>query len=290
MLNPDVGAVNVHVSKGSTRYDAIQVELRRRMSRGLATTVTYSYVKAWTSRLDSLRVDRVLAPAIIAVPHSLKFTATYDVPFGRGRRFAGDAGPWLEGIAGGWSVNMTGKVTSGRILSFGNVRLEGMTIDELQRSISTGSCRPAYADGSDARARLQPAAGHHRQHGEGVQRERAGYTAGAPTGRYFAPANGPDCIQVIRGDCAPPDVQAVAPPFSRFDFGARKRIGLGKRMNFILEVDVLNLFNAINFNPVALPGNPANRDGYQVTSSYEDVNNLADPGSRVGQIVLRFNW
>ena len=61
-------------------------------------------------------------------------------------------------------------------------------------------------------------------------------------------------------------------------------------MNFILEVDVLNLFNAINFNPVALPGNPANRDGYQVTSSYEDVNNLADPGSRVGQIVLRFNW
>ena len=135
VLNPDVGAVNVHVSKGSTRYDAMQVELRRRMSRGLATTVTYGYVKAWTSRLDSLRVDRVLAPAIIAVPHSLKFTATYDVPFGRGRRFAGDAGPWLEGIAGGWSVNMTGKVTSGRILSFGNVRLEGMTIDELQRSI-----------------------------------------------------------------------------------------------------------------------------------------------------------
>jgi hypothetical protein len=92
------------------------------MSRGLATTVTYGYVKAWTSRLDSLRVDRVLAPAINAVPHSLKFTATYDVPFGRGRRFGADAGAWLEGIAGGWSVNMTGKVTSGRILSFGNVR------------------------------------------------------------------------------------------------------------------------------------------------------------------------
>jgi hypothetical protein len=31
-------------------------------------------------------------------------------------------------------------------------------------------------------------------------------------------------------------------------------------MHFILEVDVLNFFNAINFNPVALPGNPANRD------------------------------
>ena len=90
--------------------------------------------------------------------------------------------------------------------------------------------------------------------------------------------------------CRSATVQAVAPPFSRFDFGARKSIQLGKRMRFILEVDVLNLFNAINFNPVALPVNPANRDGYQVTSSYEDVNNLADPGSRVGQLVFRFNW
>ena len=31
-----------------------------------------------------------------------------------------------------------------------------------------------------------------------------GYGAlGPPTGRYFAPANGPDCIQVVAGDCAP---------------------------------------------------------------------------------------
>jgi len=289
VLNPDVGAVNVHVSKGSTRYDAIQVELRRRMSRGLAATVTYGYVKAWTSRLDSLRVNRVLVPSLNAVPHSLKFTTTYDVPFGRGRRFGADAGAWLEGIAGGWSVNMTGKVTSGRILSFGNVRLEGMTIDELRRSIEYRIV-PASADGSTPVRVYNLPQDIIDNTVKAFSVNVQGYTAGAPTGRYFAPANGPDCIQAIRGDCAPPDVQAVAPLFSRFDFGARKSIQLGKRMRFILEVDVLNLFNAINFNPVALPGNPANRDGYLVSSSYEDVNNLADPGSRVGQLVFRFNW
>jgi len=224
-----------------------------------------------------------------AVPHSLKFTTTYDVPFGRGRRFGADAGAWLEGIAGGWSVNMTGKVTSGRILSFGNVRLEGMTIDELRRSIEYRIV-PASADGSTPVRVYNLPQDIIDNTVKAFSVNVQGYTAGAPTGRYFAPANGPDCIQAIRGDCAPPDVQAVAPLFSRFDFGARKSIQLGKRMRFILEVDVLNLFNAINFNPVALPGNPANRDGYLVSSSYEDVNNLADPGSRVGQLVFRFNW
>ena len=118
----------------------------------------------------------------------------------------------------------------------------------------------------------------------------SGYTAGTPTGRYFAPANGPDCIQVLRGDCAPKDIIVVAPVFSRFDFGARKRIPLTQKMNLLVEIDVLNLFNAINFNPVALPVNPTNRDAYRVTTSYQDINQASDPGSRAGQLVFRFNW
>lgn len=287
VLNPDVGAVNVHVSQGRTRYDAVQVELRRRLSRGLAMTTSYSYAKSWTSRLESLRVDRALVPAAGAVPHSLKLTASYDVPFGRGRRFGADAGSWLDGLAGGWSVNVTGKVTSGRLLNFGNVRLYGMTLDELQRSIEYRIV-PASATTPVRVYNLPQDIIDNTVKAFSVN--VSGYTAGAPTGRYFAPANGPDCIQVIRGDCAPKDVVVVAPPFTRFDFGARKRIGVGRTMSFVVEVDVLNLFNAINFNPVVLPGNPANRDGYQVTSSYEDVNNLADPGSRIGQLVIRFNW
>jgi hypothetical protein len=285
VLNPDVGPVNVHVSKGSTRYDAVQVELRRRLSLGLAMTASYSYAKAWTSRLDSLRVDRALVPALNGVPHSLKLTASYDVPFGRGRRFGATASKWLDGIAGGWSANMTGKVTSGSILNFGNVRLVGMTVDELQQSIRyriDGTTTPARVynlpqDIIDNTARAFTVSA-------------AGYTAGAPSGRYLAPANGPDCIQVLRGDCAPKDLFVVAPVFSRVDFAARKRVGLGRTTNLVVEVDVLNLFNAINFNPVALPASPANRDGYRVTTSYQDINQTSDPGSRVGQLVFRFNW
>ena len=34
---------------------------------------------------------------------------------------------------------------------------------------------------------------------------------GPPSGRYFAPANGPDCIQVVTGDCAPRDHYVTGP-------------------------------------------------------------------------------
>jgi hypothetical protein len=292
VLNPDVTPVSVHVSKGSTRYDALQLELRRRFSSGLALNASYGYSKAWTSRLDSLRVDRALVPALNAVPHALKFATSYDVPFGRGRRFGADAAGWIEALAGSWSVNMTGKVTSGSVLNFGNVRMYGMTIDELQSAIEyrivPASVNP---DGTKTPARVYNLPEDIIDNTiRAFSVNVSGYTAGAPAGRYFAPANGPDCIQVLRGDCAPRDIVVVAPPFTRFDFGARKRIAMGRRANLVVEVDVLNLFNAINFNPVALPANPTNRDAYRVTTSYQDINQASDPGSRVGQLVFRFNW
>ena len=54
-----------------------------------------------------------------------------------------------------------------------------------------------------------------------------GYSAslGAPEGRYIAPANSADCIQVRAGDCAPRNVMMLAPWFKRFDVGAAKRFG-----------------------------------------------------------------
>ena len=81
----------------------------------------------------------------------------------------------------------------------------------------------------------------------------------------------------------------VAPIYSRFDFSAKKAIKTGGKTNFVFEVDVLNMFNAINFNPNQTSNVPA-ADSYRVTTSYSDVTSTLDPGSRVGQIVLRFNF
>ena len=79
-----------------------------------------------------------------------------------------------------------------------------------------------------------------------------------------------------------------APWFSRVDFGATKRFDIRGAMNIEVRVDVLNLFDNVNFNPVADPGSDS--DIFQVTSGYTDPSNTYDPGGRLGQIMIRFNW
>ncbi len=117
-----------------------------------------------------------------------------------------------------------------------------------------------------------------------------GYSAslGAPEGKYIAPANSENCLQIRSGDCAPRELVLKAPWFSRFDFGVTKKFGLGGTKNVEVRFDILNLFDNINFNPVANPGTGATI--FQTTSAYTDASNTYDPGGRLGQLMFRFNW
>ena len=70
--------------------------------------------------------------------------------------------------------------------------------------------------------------------------------------------------------------------------GVTKRFPIAGRTNVEVRFDVLNLFDNVNFTPVANPGTGATI--FQVTAAYRDPNNNFDPGGRLGQISLRLNW
>jgi hypothetical protein len=123
-----------------------------------------------------------------------------------------------------------------------------------------------------------------------------GYSAslGAPEGKYIAPANAATCVQVRAGDCAPRSVLLLSPWFKRFDFGVAKRIEAGGSKNFEVRFDLLNLFDNPNYNPVGAAGtNTAAGTSatiFKTTSAYNDPSNTYDPGGRIGQLSIRFNW
>ena len=114
---------------------------------------------------------------------------------------------------------------------------------------------------------------------------------GVPEGRYFAPPNSADCLQVKAGDCAPQTLVLVAPFFSRFDIGVTKRFRIAGRVNFELRGDVLNVFDNINFN-VTDASRQAGTGAtiFQTNAAYTDLSNVFDPGGRFGQLVFRLNW
>ena len=78
------------------------------------------------------------------------------------------------------------------------------------------------------------------------------------------------------------------PIFTRFDLNAGSASSSPATKSFDLRPDVMNLFNAINFNAVAQAGSGATIN--QVTQSYQDPNVTFDPGGRLMQLVFRFNW
>ena len=79
-----------------------------------------------------------------------------------------------------------------------------------------------------------------------------GYGAlGAPTGRYLAPANGPDCIETSPGygDCGVRSLIVNGPRLVRFDLSAGKRFGCKGSDSFEFRGEMLNAFNKPYFNP-----------------------------------------
>ena len=80
----------------------------------------------------------------------------------------------------------------------------------------------------------------------------------------------------------------TGPIFSRFDISVKKKFPLRGRALVEFEVDVLNPFNAINFNPNFNPGSGSGI--MQVTSAYQDVSGTYDPGGRLIQLVWRVRY
>lgn len=131
MANPDLlGGANVTGNGGYTRFNGAEVELRRRLSKGLPFQANYAYGQAYESNRYSFRKPRITllnAGSEGGGTDAFKGHWVYELPFGQGRRFGRDVSRLVGGIIGGWSFAGTARIQTGRLLDFGNVRLVGMT-------------------------------------------------------------------------------------------------------------------------------------------------------------------
>ena len=127
--NPDLDDVTVTDSGAYSDYHAFQVELRRRLSKGLSANFNYQYALEGGSAFDGFSFGRVMIPSE-NVRHAIKTQWDWTIPVGRGQRYGTNMNPILDGILGGWSFNGVGRIQA-RAIDLGNVRLVGMTIDDL---------------------------------------------------------------------------------------------------------------------------------------------------------------
>jgi len=115
-----VGSImgNYFGNDSSSNYNALQVKLDKRVSKGLQFQTNFTWSKAFNHSADNGFMYGV-APQQSYGPDDFNrdkvwiFNATYELPFGKGKRFAGGAGRALDAVIGGWQISNTTNVSSG---------------------------------------------------------------------------------------------------------------------------------------------------------------------------------
>ena len=104
---------------GRVDFDSLQVSLNRRFSGGLAFTAAYTLAKgtdAWATGILIPEYRYLNAgPASNVSPNKLDLSATYELPFGTGKRYLKDG--VAAAIVGGWQVNGYFTAFSGSVMT-----------------------------------------------------------------------------------------------------------------------------------------------------------------------------
>jgi hypothetical protein len=287
VMNPSTSGSWIVQDREGTRYNSLQLDLRRRLSQGLLMSANYTYGIRKSLVNNSIRFDRMEVDST-GIPHEFEMNWVYEIPVGRGRRFGTDMHPIINGILGNWeySGNMQLNVERYRITG---AKLVGMTEDELQKQFKIRIYRNAATGATTVFSMAQDIIDNTRRAYNTDPTSATGYsTLGVPAGRYIKPASGGGCIYLYRQDCGAKDIHLNGPMFTRVDMRIKKSFPFLSRGSMELMFEVFNVFNNTNFNHSMDPG--ADSDIFQVTSAYTDVNTTFDPGGRIGQIHWRINW
>jgi len=279
VVNPTVhsGGPDFTTNGGFTSYNSLVIELRRRMARGLLVQANYTFAKGIESDWLSFRVPFAKVQSD-TLPHAFKVNWVYELPFGRGKMLANSFGTALDRIVGGWEFQGIARIQSGNLLDFGNVRLVGMTRDELRNAIGLrfdDANKQLYYQPEDIRINTIAA-----YNTDATKLDGYSTSWGVPTGRYIAPANTGECLQVYDGQCAPLTLYVRGPGFWNFDLSVVKRANFTEQMNFELRGEFLNAFNNVNFNGATCAGDLATCG--RLTSTNGTARRI--------QIVMRFNF
>ncbi len=305
------GGAFIFDNSGQTTYDGLTIEFRRRFAKGLLVQSSYTFSKA-LSNMYASNSDLADQPATLRdlnfrrgvtpfdITQSFKTNFIYELPFGRGQQFLSGVNGWQERLLGGWGFNGNIRIQSGSPFSLGNVQLVGMTAKDLQDAIGVYRS-DADADGVvrgnvwvlpfDIRQNTFKAFNTAFASGTGLPV----YTQGAPTGRYIAPA-GFGCNQGFAGQCGFNNLVLKGPAFFRSDLSIVKKIRFSENTNLELRGEMLNAFNNINFlvgsasNDINTLGGFGTATFGRFTAAYQDISTTNDPGGRLVQLVVRFNF
>lgn len=261
---------------GKSRYDAFQIELKKRTGNGLTADFSYTLSKSTADTVTAfsetwyysfIQDPKNLEEAAKTLTgwdqkHVFKGYFTYELPFGKGKRFLESSTGFLNGLVGGWTIGSVIRYNTGSPLQFYSNNYYN------------------YPDWTVTYANFAPGAGSAFGGAYTVPTEASPVPT---TNRYFDPTKvtnpaygelgkGPARIDALRG-------------FGRAYENASllKRVAMGSDGRYKLQFR-LEFYNLFNRHFLADPNTSLGNDyfGY--------VMGVANESPRQGQFGIRFEW
>jgi hypothetical protein len=252
--DPRFAEISLFTNVSTSRYDALQLQLRSNPTPGVSATLAYTYsrytdfifpdsVGALTLMPMTLTnqgasaapgfqvgsfverpVDAWAGRSDQSQPHALAISHLVEIPLGRDRRWGASAPVVLDAILGGWSVSGLFHARSGatvNLLLGSDVNDDGYALD--RPALVSGSMGDLYDSSGSKTQYLIPQA-------EALTRLRATTDVSDPFAQV--PYN------ALR-----------APAVWTYDASLQKQIQLHGRVRLAIEVNVFNIFNRVNLSP-----------------------------------------
>jgi len=267
------GAVNVLENNDRSRYNALEVQLTRRATRGLGFQVSYTLAKSEDTRsfdptfavanrgnaqssantpFDLRNRDYNYARSDFDRRHALQGYFLYDLPFGTGRRFGRDAGGALDKLIGGFEIAGIVRLFSGRPFTV----YSGINpvSNVLQSPVSCNGCTPDMGQIT-------------------LENGRNIFFTAEQRAQFFAPAAG-ELGNTGRNFF-------TGPKLFQLDLTLAKKIRFDESRNLELRLEAQNATNTPSFGfPTAILS----------SSSFGQVNAGVVSGSRKVQLAAKLNF
>ena len=269
--------------KGRSDYHSMQLSFRKRFTAGGLVTAAYTWsrLEANTDSItafldeggiqggmiqDNNHVENEYSISQYDIPHNLSVGYTFELPFGKGRRFLGNATGIADALVSGWRLNGITTFRSGAPLGIAQVR-GGSALSQLG-----GGGGFFGAQGTFMRPDKLP----------NCDTSMSGSRKSLIDSGWFNTA----CYQAVPftdmrfGNAPRIDGSIRLDPQFNSDFSVAKQIAMSRGVQLQLTAEVYNLFNRVRF------GAPGNQVG---TPLFGRVTTQVNQ-PRAVQLGLRVDW
>lgn len=248
-------------SLGGTRYNSMAVKLQKRFTNGVTMMATYTWASSWdnlwgsSSSLtssgagpqDTANLSQEWARSTTGSPRRFTLNGSYELPFGRGRKYLASS-RLLDIVIGGWNYNHVMILQSGSPLA--------ATQTSTSNDAGYGAQRPSFAPGETPYSVCQGATLLQRLD------PKKFYTTGA-----YAYGN------------VPRTLPCQGPGYFNNDISVNKRFKATEKVTLEFRAEALNAFNTVQ---LAAPGSSnITNSSFGTINSQVGFNRLIQMGGKV---------